>query len=165
MFYYCFQNVCMYSYSQFLLTFVVSNIVGEQNSMQCVVLRDKVAKYQSMLFEGMFYEINISVSKNNYKCKPTCHDYRLSFKDMTTVEPVDDSIVHFYAFKFTSYDGIFKVKNEDSHLIDIFLEVNFYIYCLLICYVFFITLDINFTFHFLKILLEYYLGKTRKLQK
>jgi hypothetical protein len=85
------------------------------------VWSDKVAKYQSMLVEGMCYEItNISVSKNNYKFKPTCHDYRLFFKDMTTVEPVDDSIVPFYAFKFTSYDKIFKARNEDSHLIGIF---------------------------------------------
>jgi len=57
---------------------------------------------------------------------------------MTTVEPVDDSIVIFYAFKFTSYDEIFKVKNEDSHLIGIFLRSRFlfYIYFLFICYIF-----------------------------
>lgn len=35
------------------------------------------------------------------------------FKNMTTVKSIDDSIVSFYAFKFTSYDKKFKAKNED----------------------------------------------------
>jgi len=72
-----------------------------------------VTKYQFMLIEEMCYEItNISVSKNNFKFKPTFHDYRLFFfKDMTTVEPVDYSIVILYVFKFTSYDKNFKAKN------------------------------------------------------
>ena len=68
-----------------------------------------------MLIDGMCYEItNISVSKNNYKFKPTCHDYRLSFKDMTTMESVVDSIIHSYAFNFTSYD---KWEYQTYHVI------------------------------------------------
>jgi hypothetical protein len=61
---------------------------------------NKVAKYQFILVEEMCYETtNISSCENNYKFKLACHDYRLFFKDMTTVELVDDSIVRFYAFK------------------------------------------------------------------
>lgn len=41
---------------------------------------------------------------------------------MTTVKSIDDSIISFYAFKFTSHDKKFKVKNEYSYLIDIFFE-------------------------------------------
>jgi hypothetical protein len=41
---------------------------------------------------------------------------------MATVKSVDDSVVHFYAFKFTSYDEIFKVKNEDMYLTGSFLK-------------------------------------------
>jgi len=36
-----------------------------------------------LLFKGICYEItNISLSKNNYKFKSTCHDYRLFLKDI-----------------------------------------------------------------------------------
>jgi len=41
---------------------------------------------------------------------------------MTFVKSYDDSIVPFYTFKFTLYDPMFKAKNEDSYLIDIFLK-------------------------------------------
>ena len=41
---------------------------------------------------------------------------------MITVKLVDDSIVPFYAFKFTSYDKKFNAKNEDSYLADNFLK-------------------------------------------
>jgi len=40
---------------------------------------------------------------------------------MIPVKSDDDSIVSFYAFKFTLYE-IFKAKNEDSYLIDNFLK-------------------------------------------
>ena len=50
---------------------------------------------------------------------------------MTPVKSDDDSIVSFYAFKFTSCYEIFKVKNEDSYLIDNFLK-SWFIYLLYI---------------------------------
>jgi len=52
----------------------------------------------------------------------TSHEYRLFLKNMTVMKSDDDSTVHFYAFKFTSYDKNFKAKNEDSYLIDNFLK-------------------------------------------
>jgi len=90
-------------------------MILEGSKIQCTVWREKVTKYQSMLVQRMCYEItNTSISKKNYEFKQTCHEYILFFKNMITVKSVDDSIVHFYAFKFTLYDKILKVKNEDS---------------------------------------------------
>lgn len=57
---------------------------------------------------------------HNYELKQTSHEYILIFKNMTIVKSVDDLIVPFHAFKFTSYDESFNVKNEDSYLIDNF---------------------------------------------
>ena len=80
------------------------------------------------------------------------------------MEPIDDSVVPFYAFKFTSYDEIFKVKNEDSHLIGIFKGVFFFLKKKTIAYLFVIVFFYCIGYqlhlsHFCKILLEYYLQR------
>jgi hypothetical protein len=41
------------------------------------------------------------------------------FKTITIMKPIDNSTISFYVLKFILYNNIFKVKNEDSHLIGI----------------------------------------------
>lgn len=92
--------------------------------------RDNVEKFKPMVIVGGCYEIFIiSIVISNYKFKLTCHEDRLFLKNMTTVEPNDDSTILFDAFKFTTYVDIFKAKREDLHLIGICIVYLFIITC------------------------------------
>lgn len=71
-----------------------------------------------MLQEGRCYELaNLTVALNTYKFRPTTHEYRLYFKMMTTVKPVDDAIIPFFGFHFTPHSDIFQASREDLHLV------------------------------------------------
>jgi hypothetical protein len=61
------------------------------------------------------------------------------FKTITIMKPIDNSTISFYVLKFILYNNIFKVKNEDSHLIGIIFKkliciffVYIYIYVVMI---------------------------------